>query len=136
MRTVRNRRTSILWIVGLIAFTLLNRSANATEPSGAQPGDETLTCDQIYVQGMAEAQRAQQERNQKHDQMRAQSNATAALVVGATAAGGLGGTGQVAQAAVEAQASRAMAELGTPPQPNPRMERLKQLGAQKQCVRK
>jgi hypothetical protein len=136
MRMLRSSKTSWVWIGGLMAVTLGLASVSAADSPGALPGDETLTCDQIYVQGMAEAQRAQQERNQKHEQMRVQSNATAALVVGATAAGGLGGTGQAAQAAVEAQAWRTMAELATPAQPNPRMEQLKQLWAQKQCAKK
>jgi hypothetical protein len=50
--------------------------------------------------------------------------------------GGLGGTGQAAQMAAEGQADRQMAMLGAPPQSNPRMDHLKQLWAQKHCVRK
>jgi hypothetical protein len=103
--------------------------------SGAMPGDEALTCEQIYTQGMAESQRDQQQRSQKIDQMRAQSRATDAMLTGAMATGGLGGTGQMAQAAAEAQAGRQMSELSTPPS-NPRMDHLKQLWAQKHCVKK
>jgi hypothetical protein len=51
-------------------------------------------------------------------------------------AGGLGGTAQAAQAAAESQADRQMAMLAAPPQSNPRLDHLKQLWAQKHCVRK
>ncbi len=50
--------------------------------------------------------------------MRAQNRATAAMMTGAMATGGLGGTGQMAQAAAEGQASSQMAMLSAP-QSNP-----------------
>jgi hypothetical protein len=100
------------------------------------PGDDALSCDQIYAQGMAETQRDQQARNQRNEQMKRQNMGTAALVTGAMMTGGLGGTGQAAQMAAEGQADRQMAMLGAPPPSNPRMEHLKQLYAQKHCVRK
>jgi hypothetical protein len=84
---------------------------------------------------MAEAQRDQQERTQRNEQLRAQRDATGALVAGAMLAGGLGGTGQAAQMAVEAQADKQMGLLSAP-RSNPRMETLKQLWAQKHCVMK
>jgi hypothetical protein len=124
-----------LWIPAAIAAgQAANAAANA---SGAMPGDEALTCEQIYAQGMAESQRDQQARNQRNEQMKRQNMGTAALVTGAMMTGGLGGTGQAAQMAAEAQANRQMALLGAPPPPsNPRMDHLKQLYAQKHCVRK
>jgi hypothetical protein len=124
----------ILWIPAAIAAgTAASPSTNA---SGALPGDDALTCDQIYAQGMAETQRDQQARNQRNEQMKRQNMGTAALMTGAMMTGGLGGTGQAAQMAAEAQADRQMAMLGAPPQSNPRMDHLKQLYAQKHCVRK
>ena len=110
-------------------------NVEATAP-GSLPGDEALTCDQIYAQGMAETQREQQERSQQRGQMRAQRSTTAALMTGALMTGGLGGTGQAAQAAAEAQAGQQMAMLGAAPHSNARMEHLKQLWAQKRCVKK
>ena len=122
-----------LWIpVAIAAGTAANTAASA---SGALPGDDALTCEQIYAQGMAETQRDQQERSQRNEQMRRQACGTAALMTGAMLTGGLGGTGQAAQAAAEAQADRQMAMLSAP-QSNPRMDHLKQLWAQKHCVKK
>lgn len=123
-----------LWIPAAIAAgSAANTAASA---SGAMPGDDALTCEQIYAQGMAESQKEQQARNERNAQMKRQSAGTAALVTGAVMTGGLGGTGIAAQAAAEAQADRQMAMLGTPQQSNPRMDHLKQLWAQKHCVRK
>jgi len=99
-------------------------------------GDDTLTCDQIYAQGMAESQKDQQARNQRNEQMKRQSMGTAALATGAVMAGGLRGTAQAAQAPAESQADRQMAMLAAPPQSNPRLDHLKQLWVQKHCVRK
>jgi hypothetical protein len=67
--------------------------------------------------------------------LKKQNMGTAALVTGAMMTGGLGGTGPAAQMAAEAQADRQMALLGAP-QSNPRMDHLKQLWAQKHCVKK
>lgn len=109
--------------------------ALAADPPAAKPGDDALTCEQIYAQGAAEAQRDQQERAKRNDEQRRQLRGTAALVSGTMLTGGLSGTGPAAQKAVEAQADKQMAELSAP-QSNPRMERLKQLWAQKHCVMK
>ncbi|MGH8313951.1 MAG: hypothetical protein ACRETU_02220 [Steroidobacterales bacterium] len=123
-----------VWIPAAIAAgTAVNATSNV---SGAMPGDDALTCEQIYAQGMAETQRDQQARNQRIEQMKRQNAGTAGLMTGAVMAGGLGGTGQAAQMAAEAQADRQMAMLGAPPPSNPRMAHLKQLYAQKHCVRK
>lgn len=109
-------------------------SASNPGASGAMPGDDALTCDEIYAQGMAQSQQDQQARSQHIEQMRQQNRASAAILTGAMLAGGLGGTGQEAQATMEGQADRSMAMLAPPPS-NPRMDHLKQLWAQKHCVR-
>lgn len=123
-----------LWISAAIAA---GNGANATANTpGAMPGDDALSCEQIYAQGMAESQKDQQARNQRNEQMKRQSMGTAALATGAMMTGGLGGTAQAAQAAAESQADRQMAMLAAPPQSNARLDHLKQLWAQKHCMRK
>ena len=119
-----------------LAAALWLPCALAVDAAGALPGDDALTCEQIYAQGAAETQRDQQERAKRNEARGRQLKATAALVTGAMLTGGLGGTGPAAQKAAEAQADRQMAELGAPPQSNPRMDHLKQLWAQKHCVKK
>jgi hypothetical protein len=116
-----------------VALPPAPQNPGATE-SGIRPGDESLTCEQIYAQGAADAQREQEERNATREQMRARSGATAALMTGAMLTGGLGGTGLAAQKAAEIQADRQMAELGRS-QSNPRKEHLRQLWTQKHCVK-
>ena len=101
---------------------------------GARPGDDVLTCDEIYAQGRAESQRDQQEREQKQQRMKAEQMGTAALVTSAIATGGA--SAPIAQKAAEANADKMMAMLAAPQQVNPRLARLKQLWAQKQCVMK
>jgi hypothetical protein len=108
--------------------------AAGQDASGSLPGDDALTCEQIFAQGMAESKREQQQRQQRIDQMKAEDAATSTVVAGAMVVGGVGGTGQVAQAAVEGQLDKQMAMLGTPQAPNPRLQRLKQLYTQKQCA--
>ena len=108
--------------------------AMAADPPGAMPGDQALTCEQIYAQVDAQVQRARQEREKQAAELRSQSRATQSLLIGATLAGGLGGTGQAAQSAAEAQADKTMT-LSAPP-PDPRTEHLKQLWAQRHCVKK
>lgn len=117
-----------------IATALWLASALAADPPGAKPGDEALTCEQIYAQVDAEVQRDQQERDKKAEELRNQSRLTRTLGTTAMLSGGLGGTGQAAQMAAEAQADKTMA-LSAPP-PNPRKEHLKQLWVQKHCVKK
>jgi len=108
--------------------------ALAADPPGALPGDAALTCEQIYAQVDAQVQRARQEREKKAEEMRNGSRASKATLTTAMMAGGLGGTGQAAQMAAEAQADRTMT-LSAPP-PDPRTAHLKQLWAQKHCVKK
>ena len=76
MSKMRNGLTAwavgALWIPAAIAAgTAANPSANA---SGAMPGDDALTCDQIYAQGMAESQRDQQARSQRNEQLRSRQS--------------------------------------------------------------
>lgn len=122
-----------LWIpVAIAAGTATNTPAGAP---GVMPGDDALTCEQIYAQGMAETQRDQQERAQRNEQLRSQRAATGALMTGAMLTGGLGGTGQAAQVAAESQADKQMAMLSAP-QSNPRMDHLKEMWTQKHCVKR
>jgi len=116
-----------------IASALLQEHAAVAAPSsGARPGDEALSCEQIHAQGMAEAQHDQQDRSQRNDAMRAQQMATMGLGATAMLSGGIGA--QLAQKAAETGADRSVAMLGTSPQVNPRLERLKELSAQKHCT--
>ena len=108
--------------------------ATAADPPGAKPGDDALTCDQIYAEGMAQTRQDQSEREKRNAERRGQAHATAALITGAAMTGGMGGTAQAAQMAAEAQATTAMADAAKPPAPNVRMEHLKRLWAQKHCV--
>jgi hypothetical protein len=117
-----------------LAAALWLPCALAADPPAAKTGDDALTCDQIYAQVDADVQRAQQERDKKAEELRNQGRATKTLGVAALLAGGMGGTGQAYQAAAEAQANGTMA-MSAPP-PNPRTEHLKQLWAQKHCVKK
>jgi len=126
------------WAVGALLIPTAIAAGTAPETasnaSGALPGDESLTCEQIYAQGMAESQRDQQARSQRSDQLRKERAGTAALVTGAMLTGGLGGTGQAANAAAQSQADKSIAMLGAQ-QSNPRMDHLKELWAQKHCVK-
>jgi hypothetical protein len=126
-------RTVIGWAM---AMALCGASARGAEIPGALPGDDALTCDQIYAQGMAESQKDQQAQEKKRQEMKAQSQTNAALITAAAMTGGMGGTGLAAQKSAEASADRMMAELAAPPKTNPRLDRLKELFAQKHCVMK
>jgi hypothetical protein len=132
MVTISMRTRALIIVAACTAGAAF--AAETSGVPGAKPGDDALTCDEIYAQGMAESQRDQQEREKKRQQMKAQQMGTAALVASAIATGGA--TAPIAQKAAEADADRTMAMLGTPPPTNPRLDRLKQLYAQKQCVRK
>jgi hypothetical protein len=116
----------------LMAIGLSAASAGAADLPGALAGDDALTCDQIYAQGMAESQRDQQAIAQRNAQMGAQSAATAALITGAVVTGGA--LAPAAQAAAEAGADRQMAMLGSPQQVNARKQRLRALWTEKKCV--
>ncbi len=127
--------SKVLAVAASIGAALWMPLALAADPAGARPGDDALTCEQIYAQGAAEAQREQQERAKKNDERCSELRATGALVSGAMLTGGMGGTGQAAQKAAEAQADKTMAEAGAAPQVNPRKEYLRQLWTQKHCVK-
>jgi hypothetical protein len=120
----------------VLAAALGMPCAWAADPPGAQPGDDALSCDQIYAQGMTIVKREQEERDKKNQQRKAEQAGLVGLIGAATAAGGMGGTGQAANAAGQGMADRQIAELGNAPTPNLRKERLRQLWTQKQCVRK
>jgi len=124
--------------VASIAQSPQTRGKTGADSDAAQPGDEQLTCEQIYAQGMAQSQRDQQERNKKNEHRRAQSAATAALIVAGSTVGQLDpshATALAANKAAENMADTTIAELGAT-QSNPRMDHLKQLWAQKHCVTK
>jgi len=116
--------TRTLTCMAALGAALWMTEATAGDPPapGARPGDDALTCDQIYAEGMAQTQRDQAEREERNEERRPQAHATAALATGAMLVGGLGGTAQAAQKAAEAQATSAVAEGAAPPPPNPRME--------------
>jgi hypothetical protein len=117
-----------------IAAALCAPFALAVDAPGATPGDQALTCEQIYAQVDAAVRRARQEREQKAEEMRNGSRATKATLTTAFLAGGLGGTGQAAQRAAESRADKTMAL--SPPPPDPRTDHLKQLWVQRHCVKK
>jgi hypothetical protein len=127
--------SKILSSAALLGTSLWAPSAWSVDPPGSKPGDDALTCEQVYAQGADETQREQQKRAAKNEQLRHQRDVTGALVAGAMLTGGLGGTGPAAQKAAEAQAATQMAML-TPPPPNLRKERLKQLWTQKRCEKR
>jgi hypothetical protein len=126
--------SNVLTCATSVAAVLGLSSALAGDLPAARPGDDALSCEQIYAQVDAEVQRAQQERDKRAEELRNQSRVTRTLGTAALLTGGVAGTGQAAQLAAEAQADKTMA-LSAPP-PNPRMEHLKQLWAQKHCVKK
>jgi hypothetical protein len=147
MRGVAQKREAIMgarlfddalpvWTAGALSAVILLHgiAAIAAPVPGSRPGDDALSCEQIYSEGMAESEHDQQARGQRNDAMRAQQAATVGLGTAALLSGGLGGTAQAAQAAAEASADRSVAMLGTAPQINPRLERLKELSAQKHCT--
>ncbi|HEY2560023.1 MAG TPA: hypothetical protein VGI48_09985 [Caldimonas sp.] len=107
----------------------------AADLPAARPGDEALTCEQIFAQGSAEKQREQEERARKVEELKAQQRTSKALLTTAVLTGGLGGSAQAAQHSVDAGMDKQTA-MSAPPPANPRMERLRQLWEQKHCVKK
>lgn len=126
--------TRTLICVTALSATLGVARAQAVDTPASRPGDDALTCDQIYAEATAQSRHDQAEREKRNEERRRQSQATAALGTAAMLAGGLGGTAQAAQRAAEAQATSTMADAAAPPARNPRMEHLKQLWTQKHCV--
>jgi len=126
----------ILSSAALLGASLWSPFAWPVDPPGSKPGDDALTCEQIYAQGAAESQREQQEHAAKTEELKRQTNGTRALVICAALTGGMGGTAQAAQKAAEGQAATQMAMLTPQPTaPNPRKERLLQLWTQKHCTK-
>ena len=125
-------------VLGVPAAIAGDAGARA-DASGAMPGDDALTCDQIYAQGMAQSRRDQEERAKASARQKAQVDSLAALAVTADTVGQLDPSHTAARATqktAEAQADQTLAMLGRTPQPDPRLVHLKQLWAQKQCVSK
>ena len=110
--------------------------AQATDPSASRPGDDALTCDQIYAEATAQSQRDQAEREKRNEERRRESHAMEAVITAAALTGGMGGTGPAAQKAAEAHVTSTLADAAAPPARNPRMEHLKQMWTQKHCVMK
>src|SRR5689334_4835588 len=89
--------SKILSSAALLGASLWSSSAWPVDPPGSKPGDDALTCEQIYAQGAAESQREQQEHAAKAEEMKRQTNGLRGLVIGAAMTGGMGGTAQAAQ---------------------------------------
>ena len=108
--------------------------------SGARPGDETLSCDQIYAEGMAIVKTEQEQRDAMRSRMGTQAKGTAALIVAASTVGQVDpthATGVAAKAAVQAEV-KSQTELGTQAgkaRPDVRKEHLRALWAQKHCTK-
>jgi hypothetical protein len=136
------RKVVASWVVGafwipatVAAGPAPDAAANA---SGALPGDDALTCEQIYAQGMAETQRAQHERSKDMERRRMETGGMMALAIGASTVGQLDpshASAIAANQAAQGMADKTIGELKGPP-PNPRMDHLRQLWAQKHCVKK
>ena len=126
--------TRTLTCAAALGAALWMAEAIAADPPGAKPGDDKLTCDQIYAEGSAISQQEQAEREKRNDERRGQASTTKALVTAAALSGGMGGTAQAAQMAAEKQAGSTMVAAATPPPSNARKEHLRQLWTQKRCV--
>lgn len=107
--------------------------AHAKDLPGALPGDEALSCDQIYAAGMAESQRDQQARAEKAQALKQKQQGLMGLAGVAMATGGLVG-GHAAQAAADdvAKSQGQLADPASPP--NARKERLRELWADRHCA--
>jgi hypothetical protein len=125
-------------LAGACALALLPRAAAQEE--GSRPGDESLSCDAIYAQGMAIVQVEQQQRDATRSKMEAQVKGTAALVGAAMTVGQLDpthATGIAAQAAAEGT-MKSQIDLGAQAgavKPDARKERLRTLWTQKHCTK-
>ena len=116
-----------------IAVAAWSSPALADGNPGAKPGDEALSCQQIYAEGMAETQREQDARNQKTEAMKAQQKAFLGTLGTAMATGGLVG-GAAVQKSGEDMLSSQGRIADTANQPNPRKDRLRQLWTEKHCA--
>ena len=112
----------------------------AAEDSAARPGDEALSCDQIYAEGLAIVQKEQQQRDATRSKMEAQAKGTAALLGAAMTVGQLDPTHATAVAAQGAAESTVKNQVDVAAQagaakPDARKERLRTLWTQKHCVK-
>lgn len=110
--------------------------AAAGQDSAARPGDEALSCDQIYAEGMVIVQKEQQQREATQSRMAAQTKGTAALV-GAAVLAPSPATGVAAQAAAEST-MKSQIDIGAQAgaaKPDARKEHLRTLWTQKHCVK-
>jgi hypothetical protein len=115
------------------AVALWAGCALADEIPGAKPGDEALSCEQIYAQGMAESLGDQQARDQRTQAMRAQQQSLMGTLGVAIATGGMVGGKAVQKSGEEVLAPQGrIAETAN--LPNARKHRLRQLWAEKQSV--
>jgi hypothetical protein len=105
-------------LIAASAALCIGGTAAAEPPGAPQPGDDALTCTQIYAQGMAESQREQDERRAKMGPK--QSGISMFLEAAATNGGSV------------IEHDRKMVDAATAP-PNPRKERLRQLWTEKRC---
>lgn len=132
---VRDARSGVstcaAWLA--IAVTSWSSPVFADAIAGAKPGDEALSCQQIYAEGMAETQREQDARNQKTDAMKAQQKSFIGQLGAAIATGGLVG-GQAVQKSGEDMLISQGRMAETANQPNPRKDRLRQLWSEKHCA--
>ncbi len=134
--------TKIIWVFLLIAacalaLALFPRVAVALmDEPGALAGDEKLSCDEIYAQGMAIVQVEQQQREDTNRKIGAQTKATAALV-GAAILVPTPATGIAAQTSAEGTIKNQI-DLGVQAgavKPDARKEHLRMLWTQKHCTK-
>jgi hypothetical protein len=110
------------------------------EESSARPGDEALSCDQIYDEGMSIVRKEQQQRDATRSRMETQAKESAALGTAAMTVGQVDPTHASAIAADAAvkREIRSGAELGSQAgaaKPDARKERLRTLWTQKHCTK-
>ena len=137
--TTTTKMLMILSLAGACLLVLLPRAAAARD-DGSRPGDESLSCDEIYAQGLAIVGKEQQQRDATRSKMEAQTKGTAALVGAAMTVGQLDpthATGIAAQAAMEGtmQSQVDLAAQAGAVKPDVRKERLRALWTQKHCVK-
>jgi len=114
--------------------------AVAGDDPAARPGDEALSCDQIYAEGMTIVQKEQQQRDATRSKMEAQTKGTAALLGAAMTVGQLDPTHATAVAAQASAESTMKNQIDVAAQagaakPDARKERLRTLWTQKHCVK-
>jgi len=131
----RSARSRSAWLnlVAALGAAMWANCAVAEGVPGAKAGDEALSCDQIYAEGMAETQAEQQARNQKAQALKLQEKSLIGTIGAAMAtANPVVGTAANAQALGLAESTNRLADA--PNQPNARKERLRQLWTQKNCT--